>query len=108
MQTISGSISAYLRSGGAASDNSVFLSILLQILQLQLLKELKPTLKLVVIQLLTLQLMKATQFSFPTHTIEDVVGITAEFLAETTAQKGDGANVTFLLKQLNKLVIEGN
>ena len=41
--------------------------------------------------------MKAVQFGFPTHTIEDVVGITAEFLAqETTAQKGAGANVTFV------------
>ena len=43
--------------------------------------------------------MKATQFSFPTHTIEDVVGISAEFLAqETTAQKGAGANVTFVVE----------
>ena len=41
--------------------------------------------------------MQATQFSFPTHTIEDVIGISAEFLAqETTAQKGAGANVTFV------------
>ena len=41
--------------------------------------------------------MQAVQFSFPTHSIEDVVGITAEFLAqETTAQKGAGANVTFV------------
>jgi hypothetical protein len=43
--------------------------------------------------------MQAVQFSFPTHTIDDVVGISAEFLAqETSAQKGQGANVTFVVQ----------
>ena len=101
VQTISGSISAYLRSGGAASDNSAsFLRHIVANTSTSIAQGTQANLKIggATAPYFAID-MQATQFSFPTHTIEDVVGITAEFLAqETTAQKGDGANVTFVVE----------
>ena len=99
VQTISGSISAYLRSGAGASDNSAtFLRNIISNSSTQTAQGASANL---IIGGTTAPYfaidMQAVQFSFPTHSIEDVVGITAEFLAqETTAQKGLGANVTIV------------
>jgi len=98
-QAISGSISAYLRSGSTASDNSAsFLRNIASNTSPQIAQGTQANL---VIGGATAPYfaidMQACQFSFPTHAIEDVVGLTAEFLAqETTAQRGAGANVTFV------------
>ena len=101
VQTISGSISAYLRSGATASDNSAsFLRDIVANTSTSIAQGTQANLKIggATAPYFAID-MQATQFSFPTHTIEDVVGITAEFLAqETTAQKGDGANVTFVVE----------
>jgi len=101
VQTISGSISAYLRSGASASDNSAsFLRNIVANSATTIAQGTQANLKIggATAPYFAID-MKATQFSFPTHTIEDVVGISAEFLAqETTAQKGAGANVTFVVE----------
>ena len=98
-QAISGSISAYLRSGSTASDNSAaFLRNITSNTATTTAQGAQANLKIggATAPYFAID-MKACQFSFPTHTVEDVVGITAEFLAqETTAQKGAGANVTFV------------
>jgi len=99
VQSITGSISAYLRSGGAAADNSAtFLRNIVSNTATQTAQGASANLKIggATAPYFAID-MQATQFSFPTHTIEDVVGISAEFMAqETTAQKGAGANVTFV------------
>ena len=99
VQTISGSISAYLRSGTGASDNSAtFLRNIVSNSATQTAQGASANLKIggATAPYFAID-MQAVQFGFPTHAIEDVVGITAEFLAqETTAQKGTGANVTFV------------
>lgn len=42
--------------------------------------------------------MPAVQFNFPTHTVEDIIGISVEFLAqETTATKGTGSELTMFV-----------
>ena len=101
VQTISGSISAYLRSGASASDNSAtFLRNIVSNTATQTAQGASANL---IIGGATAPYfaidMQAVQFGFPTHAIEDVVGITAEFLAqETTAEKGLGASVTIFTK----------
>ena len=101
VQTITGSISAYLRSGASASDNSAsFLRNIVANTSTSIAQGTQANLKIggATAPYFAID-MQATQFSFPTHTIEDVVGISAEFLAqETTAQKGAGANVTFVVE----------
>lgn len=101
VQTISGSISAYLRSGATASDNSAaFLRNIVANTATTIAQGTQANLKIggATAPYFAID-MQATQFSFPTHSIEDVVGISAEFLAqETTAQKGTGANVTFVVE----------
>lgn len=101
VQTISGSISAYLRSGTTTSDNSAaFLRNITSNSATSIAQGTQANLKIggATAPFFAID-MQAVQFSFPTHTIDDVVGITAEFLAqETTAQKGQGANVTFVVQ----------
>ena len=42
--------------------------------------------------------MPATQFNFPTHAVEDIIGISVEFLAqEPTATKGTGSEITMFV-----------
>jgi hypothetical protein len=42
--------------------------------------------------------MPAVQFNFPTHTVEDIIGISVEFLAqEPTATKGAGGELTLVV-----------
>jgi len=42
--------------------------------------------------------MPAVQFNFPTHTVEDIIGISVEFLAqEPTASKGTGSELTMFV-----------
>jgi hypothetical protein len=42
--------------------------------------------------------MPATQFNFPTHTVEDIIGISVEFLAqEPTASRGTGSELTLIV-----------
>ena len=42
--------------------------------------------------------MPATQFNFPTHTVEDIIGISVEFLAqEPTATRGTGSELTLVV-----------
>lgn len=42
--------------------------------------------------------MPATQFNFPTHAVEDIIGISVEFLAqEPTATKGTGSELTLFV-----------
>lgn len=42
--------------------------------------------------------MPATQFNFPTHTVEDIIGISVEFLAqEPTASRGTGSELTLVV-----------
>jgi hypothetical protein len=42
--------------------------------------------------------MPATQFNFPTHTVEDIIGISVEFLAqEPTATRGTGSELTIFV-----------
>lgn len=101
VQTITGSISAYLRGGVTASDNSA--AFLRNIVSNTATSIAQGTQANLVIGGTTAPYfavdMQAVQFNFPTHTIDDVIGITAEFIAqETTAQKGTGANVTFVVE----------
>ena len=42
--------------------------------------------------------MPAVQFNFPTDTIEDVIGVTAEFLAQEKI-KGTGDELSILVKK---------
>lgn len=42
--------------------------------------------------------MPAVQFNFPTHAVEDIIGISVEFLAqETTATRGTGSEITMFV-----------
>jgi hypothetical protein len=42
--------------------------------------------------------MPAVQFNFPTHTVEDIIGISVEFLAqEPTASRGTGSELTMFV-----------
>ena len=88
-----------MRSGGAAADNSAsFLRNIVSNTATQTAQGASANLKIggATAPYFAID-MQAAQFSFPTHTIEDVIGISAEFMAqETTAQKGAGANVTFV------------
>jgi hypothetical protein len=42
--------------------------------------------------------MPAVQFNFPTHSVEDIIGISVEFLAqEPSATKGTGSEMTMVV-----------
>ena len=102
-KTITGSVSAYLRAGSTSDKNASarFLSGLLKDTRTSVASV--STANLIVggntAPYVSFD-MPAVQFNFPTNTIEDVIGITAEFLAqETTGNKGQGDELTIKVQQ---------
>lgn len=96
-RTITGNFTAYLRSG---TDESA-----------QFLRNISNDTRTSIAQASTANLkiggatapfvaayMPATQFNFPTHTVEDIIGISVEFLAqEPTATRGTGSELTLFV-----------
>jgi len=96
-RTITGNFTAYLRSG---TDESA-----------QFLRNISNDTRTSIAQASTANLkiggatapfvaayMPATQFNFPTHTVEDIIGISVEFLAqEPTASRGTGSELTLFV-----------
>ena len=102
-KTITGSVSAYLRAGSTTDKNASarFLSGLLKDTRTSVASVSSANL---IVGGNTAPYvafdMPAVQFNFPTNTIEDVIGITAEFLAqETTGNKGQGDELTIKVQK---------
>lgn len=100
-KTITGSISAYLRAGSTTDKNNSarFLSGLIKDTRTSVASVSSANL---IIGGNTAPYvnfgMPAVQFNFPTDTIEDVIGVTAEFLAQEKT-KGTGDELSILVKK---------
>ena len=96
-KTITGNFTAYLRAGD--NDTSQFLRNIVTDTRTQIAQFASANLKIggdtapfVAIN------MPAVQFNFPTHSVEDIIGISVEFLAqEATATKGTGSEMTMIV-----------
>jgi len=96
-KTITGNFTAYLRSGD--DDTAQFLRNIVTDTRTQIAQASTANLKIggtsapyVAVR------MPAVQFNFPTHSVEDIIGISVEFLAqEATADKGTGAEITMFV-----------
>lgn len=92
-KTITGNFTAYLRAGD--NDTAQFLRNIVNDTRVQHAQSASANLKIggstapyVAIN------MPATQFNFPTHAVEDIIGISVEFLAqEPAATKGTGSEI---------------
>ena len=100
-KTITGSVSAYLRAGSAADkgNTSRFLSGLITDTRTSIASVTSANL---IIGGNTAPFvnfgMPAVQFNFPTDSIEDVIGVTAEFLAQEKV-RGTGDELSILVKK---------
>jgi hypothetical protein len=96
-KTITGNFTAYLRAGD--NDTAQFLRNIVNDSRTQIAQYASANLKIggdtapfVAID------MPAVQFNFPTHSVEDIIGISVEFLAqEATATKGTGSEMTMIV-----------
>ena len=96
-KTITGNFTAYLRAGD--DDTAQFLRNIVNDSRTQIAQYASANLKIggdtapfVAIA------MPAVQFNFPTHSVEDIIGISVEFLAqEPNASKGSGSEMTMIV-----------
>lgn len=96
-KTITGNFTAYLRAGD--NDTAQFLRNIVNDTRTQIAQSSSANLKIggstapfVAIN------MPAVQFNFPTHSVEDILGISVEFLAqEPNATKGTGSELTMVV-----------
>jgi hypothetical protein len=96
-KTITGNFTAYLRAGD--DDTAQFLRNIVNDTRTQIAQVSSANLKIggstapfVAIN------MPAVQFNFPTHSVEDILGISVEFLAqEPNATKGTGSELTMVV-----------
>jgi hypothetical protein len=96
-KTITGNFTAYLRAGD--DDTAQFLRNIVNDTRTQIAQASSANLKIggstapfVAIN------MPAVQFNFPTHSVEDILGISVEFLAqEPNATKGTGSELTMVV-----------
>jgi hypothetical protein len=95
-RAISGSLSAYLRSG---TDTSTFLKQIVEDTRTSSAATSNANLKIGGATAPFMALwMPAVQFDIPTHAIDDVVGVSFNFLAqETTSGKGTGDELTIVV-----------
>jgi hypothetical protein len=96
-KTITGNFTAYLRAGD--NDTAQFLRNIVNDTRTQIAQSSSANLKIggstapfVAVN------MPAVQFNFPTHSVEDILGISVEFLAqEPNATKGTGSELTMVV-----------
>ncbi len=96
-KTITGNFTAYLRTG--EDETAQFLRNIVNDSRTQIAQYANANLKIggstapfVAID------MPAVQFNFPTHSVEDIIGISVEFLAqEPSATKGTGSELTMIV-----------
>jgi hypothetical protein len=92
-KTITGNFTAYLRSGD--DDTAQFLRNIVTDTRTQIASASTANLRIggTTAPFVAIE-MPAVQFNFPTHSVEDIIGISVEFLAqEATADKGTGAEI---------------
>jgi hypothetical protein len=100
-KTITGNFTAYLRAGD--DETAQFLRNIVNDTRTQIAQAATANLKIggstapfVAID------MPAVQFNFPTHAVEDIIGISVEFLAqEPNATKGTGSELTMIVSGVN-------
>lgn len=96
-KTITGNFTAYLRAGD--DDTAQFLRNIVTDTRTQIAQVSQANLKIggTTAPFVAID-MPAVQFNFPTHSVEDIIGISVEFLAqEPTATKGTGSEMTMVV-----------
>ena len=96
-RTITGNFTAYLRSG--TDESAQFLRNISNDSRTSIAQASSANLKIGgATAPFVATYMPATQFNFPTHTVEDIIGISVEFLAqEPTASRGTGSELTLIV-----------
>lgn len=96
-KTITGNFTAYLRTGD--DDTAQFLRNIVKDSRTQHAQAASANLKIGGSTAPYVALnMPAVQFNFPTHAVEDIIGISVEFLAqEASATKGTGSEITMFV-----------
>jgi hypothetical protein len=96
-RTITGNFTAYLRSG--SDESAQFLRNISNDTRTSIAQASSANLKIGgATAPFVATYMPATQFNFPTHTVEDIIGISVEFLAqEPTASRGTGSELTLIV-----------
>jgi len=96
-KTITGNFTAYLRAGD--NETAQFLRNIVNDTRTQIAQASSANLKIggSTAPFVALE-MPAVQFNFPTHAVEDIIGISVEFLAqEPNATKGSGSELTMIV-----------
>jgi hypothetical protein len=96
-KTITGNFTAYLRAG--EDDTAQFLRNIVNDTRTQIAQVSSANLRIggTTAPFVALA-MPAVQFNFPTHSVEDIIGISVEFLAqEPSASKGTGSEMTMVV-----------
>jgi len=96
-KTITGNFTAYLRTGD--DDTAQFLRNIVNDTRTQIAQVSSANLRIggTTAPFVAID-MPAVQFNFPTHSVEDIIGISVEFLAqEPTATKGTGSEMTMVV-----------
>jgi hypothetical protein len=96
-KTITGNFTAYLRTGD--DESAQFLRNIVNDSRTSIAQASTANLKIGGDTApFTAMYMPATQFNFPTHSVEDIIGISVEFLAqEPTATKGSGSELVMFV-----------
>lgn len=96
-RTITGNFTAYLRAG--TDESAQFLRNIVNDTRTSIAQASTANLKIGGASAPSVAIyMPAVQFNFPTHTVEDIIGISVEFLAqEPTASKGTGSELTMFV-----------
>jgi len=96
-KTITGNFTAYLRTGD--NETAQFLRNIVNDTRTQIAQASSANLKIGGSTAPFVALaMPAVQFNFPTHAVEDIIGISVEFLAqEPNATKGSGSELTMIV-----------
>ena len=100
-KTITGNFTAYLRTGD--DDTAQFLRNIVNDTRTQIAQVSSANLRIggTTAPFVAID-MPAVQFNFPTHSVEDIIGISVEFLAqEPTATKGTGSEMTMVVSSTN-------
>lgn len=96
-KTITGNFTAYLRAGD--NDTAQFLRNIVSDSRTQIAQVSQANLRVggTTAPFVAID-MPAVQFNFPTHAVEDIIGISVEFLAqEPNATKGTGSEITMVV-----------
>lgn len=100
-KTITGNFTAYLRAGD--NDTAQFLRNIVNDTRTQIAQVSQANLRIggTTAPFVAID-MPAVQFNFPTHAVEDIIGISVEFLAqEPSATKGTGSEITMVVSGTN-------